>query len=320
MCKLNFAVNVKRNMPGWIEDILVTYRWYRHIRLLFSLKQCQKYVDMEEMYDIIDFTIDDLSYLGAYDAKSIVFRSKTGNPARAGHAQSPSGRCQRFPVSGKRVFRSARYCTGQIRDAASSSNGRIGGCLCGSSLRLFPRYLLSGPKAVQRGRNRWTSSEATWAQKCSQAVRGSHCFCGNSYGGRFNASSSISCRTHQDSLRYLSTPTQYRARSFAAAKKTTQIAARALVPCCGELTKRYEQLRGQVLDGNQMPGSYGLGIFLHRGMASWIKAWGSIGPAAEKSTSGHLPQRQSCVAVRADIVMVLASMALSCAKEEGGYG
>jgi hypothetical protein len=55
-------------------------------------------------------------------------------------------------------------------------------------------------------------------------------------------------------------------------------------------------------------------------MAAWMKTWGSIAPAGEKLTRSTSPQSQSSVDVRADIVMVLASMALSCTKEKEGDG
>jgi hypothetical protein len=48
-----------------------------------------------------------------------------------------------------------------------------------------------------------------------------------------------------------------------------------------------------------------------------MKAWGSYGPSGEKSTRGAF-RRQSSAEVRADIVIVLANMALSCTKEKEG--
>ncbi|MBW6487314.1 MAG: hypothetical protein K0B01_14310 [Syntrophobacterales bacterium] len=56
----------------------------------------------------------------------------------------------------------------------------------------------------------------------------------------------------------------------------------------------------------------GLGLFVDRGMAAWIKAWGSYAPAGEKSAKANPVQRRS--SMEPDIVMILAGMALSCAK------
>lgn len=77
-----------------------------------------------------------------------------------------------------------------------------------------------------------------------------------------------------------------------------------------EAAQCYEQLRSQAL--SQLSTRAGLGLFLHQGMAAWMKAWGSYVPAGEQSARDNpVPRRSS---VEPDIVMILAGMVLSRTK------
>ena len=73
---------------------------------------------------------------------------------------------------------------------------------------------------------------------------------------------------------------------------------------------RYEQLRDQAL--RQLSTGLGLGVFVQRGMATWITAWGSYDSAKDNSVGGEPTQSQ--LYMDPEIVMILAGMAFSCTK------
>ena len=312
MCKVNFAVSVKENMPVIPGDVLMD-------NLLILGNICNilsnlwhKPVDIERINGIIRLTFASHNAIGAYDAEFILSRSQTGGTARAGHGQSQAGGCQRFFVSGKRVFRPARPHTGQIRDAAPPSDGRVASFLGSPDLRPFTCHLLPSLAAVQRGWIGGTSSEAARAKESPQAFRGADYFYGNGPGRRSDPSRTGACRARQGSLRYLGSPAQHRAGTRTAAKKTTRVATKASPPYGREVAERYEQLRSQAL--SQSSGGCGLGLFVHRGMAAWIKAWGNYTPAGEKSTRDNPVCRRSSMEIQTDIVMIIAGMTFSCTK------
>jgi hypothetical protein len=304
MCKAKYALYVKRNMPECFQVILVECL----IIDLIALRRWHKPVDREKDYGIIRLTTGDYPLIGACNAKSIISRSQTGGAGRAGHTQSPPGRCQRSNVSGKRVLRSTGSFAGQIRDVAPASDRGSLRCLHSPSFRFFTCYLLPGRETVQRGRIRGASSEVARSKGCPQALGGADCLCRNSFGRGFDASRTGSGRANQDSFRYFGSPAQYRASTCTAAKKTAQI--KTTPPSYIEAAQCYEQLRDQAL--SQLSTKAGLGLFLHRGMAAWMKVWCNDAFAQEKSARDNPVQRRSFA--EPDIVMILAGMTLSCTK------
>ena len=82
---------------------------------------------------------------------------------------------------------------------------------------------------------------------------------------------------------------------------------------------RYEGLRCQVLahDGPGR-GDWGYALFVHKGMAAWMAAWGRCMPDSEQERPAATPQAGADSIpqlVRNDVVMVLAAMALSHLQE-----
>jgi hypothetical protein len=84
------------------------------------------------------------------------------------------------------------------------------------------------------------------------------------------------------------------------------------------LREGYEELRLQALP--QELGGLGRQLFLHLGMAAWMKYGSRIAEAKKSARDKSMQERAFSVSTRTDIVMILAGMALSCAKEgrDGG--
>jgi hypothetical protein len=84
------------------------------------------------------------------------------------------------------------------------------------------------------------------------------------------------------------------------------------------LREGYEELRLQALP--QESGGLGRQLFLHRGMAARMKYGSRIAEAKKSARDKSMQERAFSVRTRTDIVMILAGMALSCAKEgrDGG--
>jgi hypothetical protein len=77
--------------------------------------------------------------------------------------------------------------------------------------------------------------------------------------------------------------------------------------------QRYEQLRDQAL--NQLSCGCAMALFIHQGMAAWMKAWISYVPEGQRPPrEDKLVQKNSSKKIQADIVMILVGMALSCTK------
>jgi hypothetical protein len=80
------------------------------------------------------------------------------------------------------------------------------------------------------------------------------------------------------------------------------------------MVTRYEDLRHQALATSFFPIDHGLALLLHRGMASWIKAWMQFKPKKEGIPRTRPPQKAIPISTesRLDLVRLLASMALGC--------
>lgn len=78
----------------------------------------------------------------------------------------------------------------------------------------------------------------------------------------------------------------------------------------GELTARYEQLRGDALDRTGLPAhGFGLALFLQQGMAAWMRAWlGSTNEPQTPSASSAPLAVPLPSAVRAQLTLIVASM------------
>jgi hypothetical protein len=84
--------------------------------------------------------------------------------------------------------------------------------------------------------------------------------------------------------------------------------------------ERYEELRAQATGDNSSPLTPGgLALFLHSGMAAWMRAWSSSTPLSpSRGRDGLAEQRATATGPRSEVVAVVAGMVLSALK--GGTG
>jgi hypothetical protein len=86
-----------------------------------------------------------------------------------------------------------------------------------------------------------------------------------------------------------------------------------------ELSTAYEQLRNQVLGGNEKPPrGPGLAVFLERGMKAWIDAYRQWSALTAANRTARSPLSTSLVApVRNDVIVLLTGMLLARTVREG---
>jgi hypothetical protein len=78
---------------------------------------------------------------------------------------------------------------------------------------------------------------------------------------------------------------------------------------------RYEELRRHAVERRILAGRLGLAVLLQQGLAAWVEEWTKMpgptpAPSAERSRPSPLPDDSS-----ADVIHVLAAMALSHMQE-----
>jgi hypothetical protein len=310
MCKVNFADAVKIILPSIARYFHILTYCLKDIIAKIVSSTTGTTLTFWKYIGIIILTNNATETMGAHDAKFFVNRLQNQNATRSGRPQSPTGRCSRSTFCGKRFFRSTRSCASQIRDGAPSSHRRLAPGLYSAGLWLFTRHFLPGFETLQAGWHGWASPEIARPQKCPQALGRFDEFRGRGHDRRSNAALNGPFRYHQGSVRHLCPPSQHRTGTCSASKKTAQVAASS----CGyrELRERYEILREQVL--SQLSGGWGLGVLLHQGMAAWMQR-GRSTLTEGKPARGHTTHiERATTGNQTDIVMILAGMALCCAK------
>ncbi len=84
----------------------------------------------------------------------------------------------------------------------------------------------------------------------------------------------------------------------------------------GDLADRYEALRAAALSGGPGRAGLGAGLLAARGMAAWMRGWQACTPPPPEPctrSSSRLPD----TGAGAEVVAVLAAMALACAGDNG---
>jgi len=201
----------------------------------------------------------------------------------------------------------------QIRDVAPAPEGRGDGDLRRAPLRLFTHDLLPGLETVRRRGDGRASSEVAWSQGRSQTLGRGDGLRGNGCGQESGTRAGSSFRARQGSFQYLDPSSQPRTGASTTPKKTTQVSASAL-PCGNEeLREGYEELRLQAL--TQESGGLGRQLFQHRGMAAWMHYGSCVAEGKTSARDKSVHEGACSVRTRTDIVVILAGMALSCAKE-----
>ncbi len=84
--------------------------------------------------------------------------------------------------------------------------------------------------------------------------------------------------------------------------------------CAGELTLAYEALRAQATGELPAVTPRGLAMFLAAGFPTWMKAWAPLAPVPIKAPPAVNSNCNPPIGIRAEVVQVLAEMALSCQK------
>ena len=84
------------------------------------------------------------------------------------------------------------------------------------------------------------------------------------------------------------------------------------------LRHRYEELRGQVLEGAPSGCRMGLALMLREGMAGWIEGWAAAeAPETVSRRPGSASPASPLPDGRGEVVHVLAAMALGAVRRGG---
>jgi hypothetical protein len=218
-----------------------------------------------------------------------------------------------FPRGG--VLRSARLDAGQIRDAASGSEGRHGHFDRGIEFRNVSPIILQSAARFRAKRDEWANSQATWPEKTSQADAGD-------LGVRDSDSSAGAAsenfgtdRATSEEVWHPRSPQIVGKSSVRCEKKTAPSigvgggrGCQALAPV---LIDRYEWLRHHALSRCIFPEMRpGYGVLVARGVAAWLDvAEEVIGPQGPPSRSTTVPPQlhDDLVRVMGEVVMTLTA-------------
>lgn len=82
-------------------------------------------------------------------------------------------------------------------------------------------------------------------------------------------------------------------------------------------TVDYEALRQVVLEGSRGDRDLGLALFMHRGMAAWMRAWsGCVTPPSPMPGVAHGSAPALPAGLRGDVTRLLVTMALTATHTE----
>jgi len=310
MRKDNYVLFVKEMMPG---DKLTRAAISSDCLFIIADEVCclagseQKSVDKTHPSDIIILT-----------GSGAPLVPQTRSASAAWRSQPESGRGKRRVVPAKRVLRSSRFGSGQIRDVAASASRGTAGERRSTSFRLFAPFLLSDPSRIRRKWCGWPAASQTRSERRAQAdARGDGV---RRAQARARSFAVLGRARPADSatLSDLDSRTQYRS-TVGASKKTPVSAGNTLANPDPELAMAYEQLRNQVLgiDATR-PRGPGLAVFLERGMKAWIEVYCRWKELTPPGCDKAAPQKHPSPLVQNDIVVLLTSMLLERARQEGG--
>jgi hypothetical protein len=311
MCKGNYVYSVKEKMSCSLPE---SRDWQgsfpvKSVTSRFLSKRCgQEELDSVLGENIIIFTHCHASFF-----------SKTAIASSGRRAESESRRRHGRVVSAKRVFRSRRFGSGQVRDAAASATrGTVGQRSC-PSLWLFPAFVLSGTSRFRRGGlGRFTASQTRTTRRPQVDSRS------NGFRQPDPGTGSVLVlgrdrQAHSAAVSDFHSPAQY--RSPVEPSKKTQLSVGEPMDRGqhAELSTAYEQLRNQVLGENgKPPRGPGLAVFLERGMKAWIDAYRQWSAITAASRTARSPLSTSLLApVQNDVIVLLTGMLLARTVQEG---
>ena len=240
-------------------------------------------------------------------------------PKRHLQFQGPGGSGSLFFRGG--LFRCARYSSGQIRNAASGSQGRHSGQPSGFQLRLLATFLLQGPRGLYSG----GPGRADWQEErpegAAQAQRGDYGLCRATANSRSFAQSCYFIGTDSKEVWDPRASTDFGTGFGCREKKTSLNTTESVRNCLAqatELIEQYERLRQQVLCRNLSCGSrIGQAVLVSRGVVAWMRAVsqtvGSILPACSTMSSDSTRVPDS---LHEDLVRVMGEAVLTLARQE----
>ena len=172
------------------------------------------------------------------------------SPPPKWHLKFPGPGGSGSPFFGRGLFRCARFSSGQIRNAASGSQGRQSGQPSGFELRLLATFLLQSPRGLYSG----GPGRADWQEErpegSTQAQRRDYGFCGAKPNSRSFAQSRCFIGTDSKEVWDPRASTDFGTGFGCREKKTSLTTTESVRSCLAETTElieRYEKLRQQVL-------------------------------------------------------------------------
>lgn len=259
----------------------------------------QNLLDNSRRIGIIDLT----SYCAPLYSQTR-FAAATGSPQSA--SRSGYGRV----VPAKRILRSRRLSSGEVRDVAASASRGTAGKRSGARLRLFPAVLLPSSSRLRRERTPGSVASKKGAQGWTQVDCRSHGLCPSPtrrrtlpvLGGTW-AADSATISDHDPSA-------QHRP-PMGASKKTPIGVGDRRDEHGADLTAAYEHLRGQVLGAiANCPRGPGLAVFLQSGMKAWIEVYSRWKEQAPTDRCRAAPQKHSDSQRQNEIVVLLTRLLL----------
>lgn len=222
------------------------------------------------------------------------------------------------PFPGGGVFRSARSDAGQIRDAASRSEGRHSHFDRGCEFRNVSPIILQSPERFRTRGHEWANSQATWSEKASQADPGGIGI-RDSDSSRGTASENLGTDRATSAEVWHPRPPQVFGESSARCEKKTAPAlvgdgGRGCQPSTTVLIDYYERLRHHALSRCIFPAMRpGYGVLVGRGVAAWLdiaeEMTRSLQPPSRstEAASATIPPRlhEDLVRVMGEVVMTL---------------
>ena len=301
-----------RMFPGFIE------RRRHRIEAVPSLQTAYKYKKTLAMptYRVIIIFTHNLWY-----APTQTDLGQSSSPPPKRHLKFPGPGGSGSPFFGGGLFRCARFGSGQIRNAASGSQGSHSGQPSGFELRLLATFLLQSPRGLYSG----GSGRADWQEErpegAAQAQRGNYGLCRAKANSRSFAQSRGFIGTDSKEVWDPRASTDFGTGFGCREKKTSLNPTESVRSCLAqatELIEQYERLRQQVLGRNLSCGSHiGRAVLVSRGVVAWMRAVsqsvGSILPACSTMSSDSTRVPDS---LHEDLVRVMGEAVLTLARQE----
>jgi len=312
MCKLNNAQKVNGMTPICSSGLRREYPVNIGICPLFIERNREKKLATPDKVVVIIFT----HYKSYGSTENNRFQSPSPPPKP--NAQFPRSPSSGPTFSGARLLRPARLSSGQIRNAATGSEGR-GPRQRGRLLFwFFPAFVLQGPGGFRASGLGRSDSPKTRSQGAAQTQGPNHGLCRpHANAGALaqercpGASDSRKVRPHRSS--------PHAGTSFARGEKKTSLAVEPSAPRVGprELVEHYEKVREQALGRNSGGGSrWGQAVLVNRGVAAWMQAAGPwLAPLIGASPTGPAAPSTVPPMVHRDLVQLLSELVLAAAEK-----